>query len=104
MLIDLIPTTTNVVDEKLIDKWNSLKPLLESKYILKTNTIDGSLAIKYKHDFEGLLIEHGIEPEYFYPHMLVNDILSSRDYDGSIFNLIILQTDKLSYYLELFKN
>jgi len=102
MLVDLI-NTTNILNENLVNKWHSIGPLLESKYILKTVPVNGAIGLKYKNDFDGLLIYYGVSNEFLYPHMIVNNMLSSRDYDGSMINLKILNTQTLGYYLELFK-
>ena len=102
MLVDLIDTN-NTLDENLVNKWHSVGPLLETKYILKTITINGAIGLKYKNDFDGLMTEVGISKEFFYPHMLVNNILSSRDYDGTMFQMKILNSQTLNGYLELFQ-
>lgn len=100
MLTDLIDIN-NLLTENLVNQWHSIGPLLESK-ILKTVDVNGAIGLKYQNDFEGLMLYHDIPKEFFYPHMLVNNVLSSRSYDGSNMQFKILDTKTLGYYLELF--
>jgi len=104
MLQDLITTTDEIITEELMNKWDSLTPLLRNEYVLKEVEVPGALSYKYRYDYDGLLIENGISSEYHYPHYIANSMKSSINYRGGQTTIKILDTNKLSRYLELFQN
>lgn len=102
-LADSINTSANVQDSYLIKKWNTIKPIMKSKYVVSINEISPVYAEKYKYDLYGLFQQYFSIPEQFiYPHIIANDYDSSSDYDGSKLRFRILDTKELGYYYKLF--
>ena len=100
-LIDMIPESTELTAD-LINKWNSLGPILASDYKLKDMDINGNIAYKYRNDFEGLLLSLDIPRDLVYPHIIANGLKSSEDYNGDTRSIVILDSTALLNYLFLF--
>jgi len=94
---------TNDIDEAMINKWNSVYPILLEKHVERLYKIDPSVANKYIHDFEGLLLSIGVTTDMVYPHIIVNGYASSREYNGSIKDIILINRSTIIKYIELFK-
>ena len=88
--------------EDLINKWNSLQPLLKTKYLSNTRDIGGSVAVKYVNDFTGLLLSLDVSKELIYPHIIANGLKASNEYDGSFSEIILLKNKELLIYYEMF--
>jgi len=100
----IITDDIEMLTEDLVNKWNSVAPILRDKYISDTKDIGGAVAFKYKHDFIGLLLYLDIPKELHYPHMVVNGIKSSYDYKGDVNIINILNFSEAGNYYELFTN
>lgn len=103
ILTDLIPTET-ILDNKLIEQWNSVIPLLEKQYVTGVTTIKGDMGYKYKGDLYGLFLELGINRELIYPYIKVNGYDSSDEYDGKLTQLKVLDSGMLSIIYNMFVN
>lgn len=102
-LADEITSSINMQDEYLVKKWNTLKPILKSRYVVSINEIGPLIAEKYKFDLWGMFKNHLYIPEqYIYPHIIANDYDSSNEYDGSRLRFKILDMKELGYYYKLF--
>lgn len=86
----------------LVHKWNSVIEELKTYDIVNTIDISGVIAEKYRYDMEGLLIYLNVNRRYIYPTMRVNGFNSSREYDGSVLSIKILDNKTLFYYFEMF--
>jgi len=86
----------------LINKWNSVVPVLKNNYIDRTITIDPNIADKYKFDFIGLLTHLDVPVELHYPHIVVNGLVCSTDYKGDFKEINILNYTEAGNYYELF--
>ena len=102
-IIDMIDITgRSNMSEQLINKWNSIVPILKEKYVENEVEITGNVAYKYKHDFVGLLISLGVPLEFTYPHVVANGYASSIEYDGKLMKIKIINQNKLNLFLTQF--
>lgn len=102
-IIDMIDISTRSnISESIINKWNSVTPILNDKYIDNEAEITGNVAYKYKHDFSGLVMSLGVPLEFAYPHIVVNGYTSSIDYDGKNMKIKIINQNRLNLYLTQF--
>lgn len=100
-IINMIPET-HVLTENLVHKWNSIKDILTTNYKHRTVEVEKVLASKYRGDFVGLLFNYNIEPEFHYPHIIANGLTSGREYNEDMREIIILDTERLLHYYDLF--
>ena len=95
--------TDIILTDDMIKKWNNLKDILQENHVSRIITLEGNIGYKYRHDFEGLLLYLDVPKELVYPHIVANNLNSSIDYDGDMFNITMLKNDILYQYLELFR-
>jgi hypothetical protein len=103
MINDLAKTSASkkTLDVELMEKWQTFKDVLLTDHISKVVEIDITTAYRYIGDFEGLLVELGVNNSYLYPTMVVNNISSSIDYDGTKKEIILLDPQGLNTILKL---
>jgi len=103
VITDLIPTET-ILDNALLEQWNSVIPLLKENYVTGVTTIKGDMGYKYKGDLYGLFLELGINRELIYPYIKVNGYDSSDEYDGKLTQLKVLDSGMLNIIYNMFVN
>jgi hypothetical protein len=101
MLADLIKND-KVMDDELLNNWNSVIDTLYTKHISKTTKVEGNLGHKYRGDLYGLFLELELPKEFIYPHMRVNGYSDSSDYDGSQLTFFVLDDSALRTYYQMF--
>ena len=101
-LSDDTPTIVNSLG--ITSMWCNIQPMLREMYVVGEKNISGVIAEKYKHDMYGLLRNMEIPDAHILPHILVNGYNSSREYDGRLTNIKILDGSRLDIYLRLYKN
>ena len=101
-MITKLITTKNILDDKIVEQWNSVIPLLDKSYITGTTAIEGNIAYKYKGDLFGLFLELGINRELIYPFMKINGYDSSDEYDGTVLQFRVLDTSMLTIMYNMF--
>ena len=102
-LASSITNAENIQDEYLVKKWNTIKSIIKTRYVVSINEISPVIAEKYKFDLYGMFKNYLSIPEhYIYPHIIANDYDSSNEYDGSRLRFKILDTKELGYYYNLF--
>ena len=83
----------------IMSQWYMSIPMLYEKGIYSVETIAPAIAKKYTFDFYGLLVyEFNVPTIYLYPHLLVNNLAASTDYDGTTLSIRLLDTSILSSY------
>lgn len=90
------------IDKDLITDWNSVIVKLRNLHVIKSVTIQGTIAEKYRSDMYGLFKYLGIHDEFIYPHIRVNGYNSSREYTGSLLEIKIIDIPILNTYYEMF--
>lgn len=94
---------TTPLTYQMVFKWDSVRNVLQEKYVVATKEISPVQAEKYKHDLFGLLKnELNIPKEFLYPHMIVNGYDSPSNYGGERLRFKILDTRQLKLYHMLF--
>lgn len=100
---EYIPEDDNSLSRDLCVKWQSIKPLLETKYVLNTFTITPVTAAKYRGDLLGLFRhEVGVDINYIYPHIIANGYDGPNCYDGEQLTFKLLDLAALSKYYRVF--
>lgn len=87
----------NILEEKNILRnhlWETLVPILP-KYSLGEKEVSPNTADKYIYDFYGLLKHLNTPDEYLYPHLRINGLDTSSDYDGKKTIILLLDTNAL---------
>jgi len=84
-----------IINNDLINTWESVLPDLVANYSDTTTTIGVSVADKYIFDFYGLLDSLGVPERFRYPNMRANGLKSSDDYRGKITNVVLLDASRL---------
>lgn len=101
MLTDLIKDN-KVMDDELLNNWNSVIETLYTKHIIKTTKVEGNLGHKYRGDLYGLFQELDLPAEYIYPHIRVNGYSNSSDYDGTQLSFSVIDDAALRNYYKMF--
>lgn len=92
-----------IIPKSVFDKWNSVKYYLIENHVAGETEISPVNAEKYRFDLYGLFNNVlFIQPEYIYPHIIVNGYTSSYDYNAELLRFKILDTTVLSSYYRLF--
>lgn len=95
--------TSSGLTKDLVNKWNSVIPILAAKYVQGIKEISPRTANVYRFDLYGLFLNVFLIPEnYIYPHIRVNGYDSSNNYDGKKLRFIVLDPMRLSLYYNLF--
>lgn len=98
---NIITTTTLTYD--LIFKWDSIRSVLQEKYIISEKEITPVQAEKYRNDLFGLFQnELSIQKQFLYPHMIVNGYDSPSNYAAEKLRFSILDSKQLKIYHMLF--
>lgn len=96
---------STALTNKIVFKWDSVRSVLQEKYVITTKEVTPVQAEKYKNDLFGLLKnELSIPNEFLYPHMLVNGYDSPSAYGGEKLRFKILDPKQLKIYRMLFLN
>jgi len=101
MLVDLIKDE-KIIDDELLNNWNSVTETLYNKHIIKVTKVDGNLGHKYRGDLYGLFLELELPVEFIYPHIRVNGYTNSSDYDGTQLSFSVIDDAVLRNYYKMF--
>jgi len=92
--MDMRIDTGVALTSSVINKWENAKALIE-KSVINIVEVDASLAMIARGDFYMLLSRNNVPTEYWYPHLMVNGLKSSGDYDGVNTKVKLLDVDAL---------
>lgn len=83
------------LDKNIIEGWNNLAPyLLHPDSGVYKDRITNQLANVYIGDFFGLLkYKYDLNPDYWYPHLIVNKLTTPIEYDGSSDEVYLIPLD-----------
>lgn len=94
--------TNNPLTGDMVGMWNSVVLDILTSGVTNTVNIDIVTAEKYRFDFDGLLRSIGVAREHMYPHVRVNGLYSSGDYDGMSVSIVTIDTAVLVQYVQHF--
>lgn len=88
---------------RIIEQWNNLRRILleqhkDSISILEVAPADCE---RFSSDFFGLLkYRFRIDEEFWYPHLIINDMISPQDFNEEHVTIKTIPTNILSSYLD----
>lgn len=78
--------------------------ILRNTAKLHTVEVSGFQELKYQGDFYGLLRDMGIDHDYHWITLRLNDLHSPMDYQGNLVNIKIPKIDYIKFLLRRYKN
>lgn len=82
-------------NKDIIEGWNNLTPyLIHPDSGIYKDKITNQLANVFVGDFFGLLkYKYDLDPDYWYPHLIVNNLNSPSEYDGLSDEIVLIPID-----------
>lgn len=102
-LHELIDTSSKL-DVTMVNNWNTVIPILKTKYLSTVHEITPVQAEMYRNDLYGLF-KHviGVQDKFIYPHIRVNGYDTSWNYDSKKLNFALISGEALDKYYTRFK-
>lgn len=95
--------TTAQLSKSMMQKWNTIRPILKYDHTNNIEEVKPVYAEKYKFDLYGLFREvFSIPEEFLYPHMIVNDYDCPTDFTGERLRFRKLDANVLQGYYRRF--
>jgi len=94
-------TDNDIVNERLLKAFHTVSELDVSRLETVVTTIDSVKALKYKHDFYGLLEELKVGEDLKHITTLINSLNSSREYDGKTLEIRLISNTNVNLALSI---
>lgn len=90
-------------DDSFRRMFESHLPYIRSQTDIESGPLDPQLALKYTGDFQGLLGEMNVAPQYHWFYMRLNDMQSFEAIDTSVSTILVIPVQIIDQLVALYR-